>query len=63
MPVLVCESAAELYGDGWWAGRSQYQTPEVDGMIYFLANNAAIGDIINVRITDSDIYDLMGEQA
>lgn len=63
LPVLVCESAAELYGDGWWAGRSQYQTPEVDGMIYFLANNAAIGDIINVRITDSDIYDLMGEQA
>ena len=32
-------------------------------MIYCLANNAAIGDIINVRITDSDIYDLMGEQA
>ena len=62
LPVLVTESAEDLYGSGWLAARSQYQAPDVDGLIYFSSNNAAIGDIVNVRITDSDIYDLKGEQ-
>lgn len=62
LPVLVSEDAAELYGEGWLAGRSQYQAPDVDGVIYFPARKASIGEIIELTITDSDIYDLRGEQ-
>jgi ribosomal protein S12 methylthiotransferase len=47
-------------------GRSVREAPEIDGLIYF--NNHAecnwrIGDMIKVRITSADIYDLSGEAA
>lgn len=58
--VLVTDTAAEIYGEGWFVGRSQYQAPEVDGVIYFSSQNARIGDIVQVKITDQEIYDLIG---
>ena len=61
--VLVVASAADIYGEGWWAGRSQYQAPEVDGLIYFPSAKAQVGDIVDVVIADNDIYDLIGEEA
>ena len=63
MPVLVVDSAIDIYGECWWAGRSQYQAPDVDGLIYFPSAAAQIGDILEIRIIKSDVYDLIGEEA
>lgn len=60
--VLVVATAQDVYGEGWLAGRSQYQAPEVDGVIYFPGKKAQIGDLARVKITGSDIYDLLGEE-
>ena len=61
MPVLA-EGVAEGQAEGWYQGRSQYQAPEVDGLIYFRSDREIhAGKIYLVRITGSDIYDLMGE--
>jgi ribosomal protein S12 methylthiotransferase len=42
-------------------GRSVRQAPDVDGQVYITAGQANIGDIVNLRITDSSEYDLIGE--
>ena len=42
-------------------GRSSRQAPDIDGQVYITAGNANIGDIVNLRITDSSDYDLIGE--
>jgi len=42
-------------------GRSSRQAPDIDGMVYVTAGTANIGEIVNVRITDSSDYDLIGE--
>ena len=54
----------DITGDesGYYLGRTKYQAPEVDGMVYITSkNDLQIGDIVRVRITRTDIYDLMGE--
>ena len=57
-PVLV-EEALE---PGLYAGRTMFQAPEVDGMVYVDAADAAIGEVCDVRITDALEYDLRGEK-
>lgn len=51
--------------DGDMMGRSQYEAPETDGVIYFRADNLsakpAVGEFCNVRITSAETYDLIGE--
>ncbi|GFE57279.1 30S ribosomal protein S12 methylthiotransferase RimO [Geobacter sp. AOG1] len=42
-------------------GRSARQAPDIDGQVYITAGNANVGDIVNLRITDSSDYDLIGE--
>ncbi|HEX5773588.1 MAG TPA: 30S ribosomal protein S12 methylthiotransferase RimO [Geomobilimonas sp.] len=42
-------------------GRSARQAPDIDGQVYITAGNADVGDIVNLRITDSSDYDLIGE--
>ena len=42
-------------------GRSQYQGPEVDGVVLIAAQGLKNGDFVSVKITDSDIYDVIGE--
>ncbi len=42
-------------------GRSSRQAPDIDGQVYITAGNAAVGDIVNLKITDSSDYDLIGE--
>lgn len=42
-------------------GRSVRQAPDVDGQVYITAGQAEIGDIVELRITDSSEYDLIGE--
>ncbi len=48
--------------DGRFSGRSQYEAPEVDGVITVTGENLAIGDYVQVRITAATDYDLMGEK-
>jgi ribosomal protein S12 methylthiotransferase len=42
-------------------GRTRYQAPEIDGIVYLNKGIADCGDIVTVRITDSHVYDLVGE--
>lgn len=48
--------------EGLYYGRCQYQAPEVDGVVYFRADQAAAGQFYEVKIIGSDIYDLIGER-
>jgi len=41
-------------------GRSKYQAPDVDGVVYINDGTANPGDIVRVRITETAIYDLVG---
>lgn len=44
--------------------RSMSDAPEIDGLVYLpLAKEVSIGDLVKVRIQDSDDYDLYGEYA
>ena len=42
-------------------GRSILQAPDVEGQVYITAGQADVGDIVDLRITDSTEYDLVGE--
>jgi len=44
-------------------GRSRRQAPDVDGLVYITSGRANVGDIVNLTITDSSEYDLIGEIA
>ena len=37
------------------------QAPEIDGVVLINDGQAEVGEIVNVRITDSHDYDLIGE--
>lgn len=58
-PVLV-EGLSEE-SDLLLRGRSIRQAPDVDGQVYITAGQAQIGEIVQLRITDSSEYDLIGE--
>ena len=42
-------------------GRSVRQAPDVDGQVYITSGQADVGDIVNLKITDSSEHDLIGE--
>ena len=51
-------------GNGQYAGRSQWEAPEIDGEIIFTSPTPlAPGSFCDVRITKAKTYDLMGEKA
>lgn len=51
------------YNDGKYVGRSYMDSPEIDSGIIFTSNNKiSIGEFVNVKITDFDGYDLIGEE-
>jgi len=41
-------------------GRSKYQAPDVDGVVYINDGTANPGDIVRIRVTETAIYDLVG---
>jgi len=51
-----------------WVGRTQYDAPGIDGLVYVREkkkaedNKIVPGDIIKVRITEAEVYDLIGER-
>ncbi len=59
LPVLVEGLSSET--DLLLEGRTVYQAPEIDGCVYITAGIANPGDIVQVRITEAQIYDLVGE--
>ncbi|MHB1125528.1 MAG: 30S ribosomal protein S12 methylthiotransferase RimO [Bacillota bacterium] len=59
VPVLV-EGVSEEKSDLYY-GRSERSAPEVDGLVYFKAPMAIIGEFVPVRITCAEDYDLIGE--
>jgi len=61
IPVLVEGPSDD--SDFPWVGRSERDAPEIDGLVYIAGDELEIGDIINVRITEADVYDLYGEIA
>lgn len=53
----------DSFEDGKYVGRSYLDSPEIDtGIIITSKNELSVGDFIQVRITDYDGYDLIGEE-
>lgn len=60
----VIEAVVEetVPGETIFVGRTQYDTPEVDGVIYIHTDKRLeIGDFVMVKVTDAMEYDLIGE--
>lgn len=49
------------YDRNMFVGRTQYNAPEIDSLVYFTADFADVGNVYKVRITDAEDYDLIGE--
>jgi len=58
LPVIVEGVSSET--DLLLEARTQFQAPEVDGCVYINEGVAAVGDIVQVRMSDAQIYDLVG---
>ena len=56
MKVLIEERHEDHY-----IARTEYDAPEVDGLVYVRGEDLKIGSFYNVRITDTYEYDLVGE--
>lgn len=59
-PVLI-DTRSEG-GEGYYAGRSQAEAPEVDGVIVVRGDHIKIGNLHKVRIVDYCDYDLIGKK-
>jgi ribosomal protein S12 methylthiotransferase len=58
----IIEVLIDEKGEGYYLGRSQYDAPEVDGLVYVKSKRELnLGDLVLVRITDTLEYDLVGE--
>ncbi len=57
-PALV----EDVWEDGERICRSVYEAPEVDGLILVSNSQALPGDFINIKITESQEYDLYAEE-
>ncbi len=58
VPVLVEGLSRET--DLLLEGRTVYQAPEIDGCVYINDGTASPGDIVQVRIAEAQVYDLVG---
>ena len=48
--------------DDFYVGRTEFDSPDVDGEVLIVKNkNLEMGYFYQVKITDSDMYDLYGE--
>ena len=58
---VLCEGFDKA--SGVYFGRSQYDSPEIDGKVYFSSKSRKIaeGEFVNVKITEVLDYDLLGE--
>jgi len=56
LKVLVEEKGKDYY-----IGRTEYDAPEIDGLVYAAGKQLKIGNFYNIRITDAYEYDLVGD--
>jgi ribosomal protein S12 methylthiotransferase len=49
--------------DGMFIGRTEYDSPEVDNMVKIKGAGIRFGDFVDVKITEAEPYDLLGEVA
>jgi len=45
----------------FYIGRTEYDAPEIDGVVYISGKNLKIGNFYKVKITSSSDYDLTGK--
>ena len=57
---VLCEGID--YEKQCFVGRAYFQAAEIDGSVYFTAEQAVAGEEYAVHITRSDTYDLYGER-
>ncbi len=57
MPVMIERTDSDLF-----EGRTQYDSPDIDGLVFIENGKGQVGDIVQVEITSSDIHDLNGIQ-
>ena len=58
----VYKVIVDSFADGKYTGRSYMDSPEIDSGIIFTSNKKLnVGDFVDVKITDFDGYDLIGE--
>jgi ribosomal protein S12 methylthiotransferase len=57
-PVLVSGTSPE--SELLIQGRTRFQAPEVDGVVFITDGEPQIGEIVKVKITDAHPYDLVG---
>ncbi len=58
-PVLIEEKPEK----NLFVGRTYFQAPEVDGVVYIQAEELPVGHFTDIKIVDALEYDLMGETA
>ncbi|MBI4753042.1 30S ribosomal protein S12 methylthiotransferase RimO [Candidatus Desantisbacteria bacterium] len=56
----ILDVIVEGYIEQGMIGRSQYEAPEIDGVIYLEGNGVKIGEIVPVEIIAATEYDLVG---
>ena len=60
--LMVLIDEPHLEDKGVYVGRSEYDAPEVDGVVYVHSTKKLkVGDLVKVRITDAYDYDLLGD--
>lgn len=59
VPVLI--DGVNVEPGGHLQGRTSFQAPEIDGVVYIDKGTARRGEIVRVKITHAEPYDLVGE--
>jgi ribosomal protein S12 methylthiotransferase len=58
---LVLKVVIDRREEDYFVGRTEYDSPEVDGEVLISSSNLKIGQFYQVRITDAEEFDLHGE--
>lgn len=56
---VICDGID--YERNCFVGRAYFSAPEIDGKVYFNANNAVQGEYLDIVVTGCDEYDLFGK--
>jgi len=47
-------------GEGYYIARTEYDAPDIDGLVYIKGKNLKIGNFCKIKITDTYEYDIVG---
>lgn len=57
----VLRALVEKKGENYYEARTEYDAPDIDGLVYVKASNVKAGNFYDIKITDAYEYDLVGE--